>query len=141
MRSEAELEALKDELLALHQAGIQAHLDKNIDFFLQDIAPDYLSVSRGDIHRPTADAIRAQFSNYLDNTDFNEYADLSEPIVGVSADGSMGWLIAQVKVSGQQQTAAGGTQPLEFVSAWLMLYERQDDRWVRLADASTFRRE
>lgn len=139
MRSEAELESLKAELLALHQAGIQAHLDKDVDFFLQDIASDYLSVGRGDIRRPTADAIRAQFSNYLGNTDFSEYADLSEPIVGISADGSLGWLIAQVKVSGQQQVGDGSVQPLDFVSAWLMLYERRDDRWVRLADVSTFR--
>ncbi|MCA9988669.1 MAG: nuclear transport factor 2 family protein [Anaerolineales bacterium] len=139
MRSEAELETLKAELLALHQAGIQAHLDKDVDFFLQDIAPDYLSVGRGDIRRPTADAIRTQFSSYLGNTDFSEYADLSEPIVGISADGSMGWLIAQVKVSGQQQVGDGSVQPLDFVSAWLMLYERRDDRWVRLADVSTFR--
>ena len=139
MRSEAELESLKAELLSLHQAGSQAHRDKDVDFFLQDIAPDYLSVARGNIRRPTADAIRVQFSNYLGNTDFDEYTDLSEPIVGISADGSMGWLIAQVKVSGQQQVGDGSTQPLDFVSAWLMLYERQDDRWVRLADVSTFR--
>ena len=32
--------ALKDEVLALHKASIDAHLEKNIPFFTQDVSDE-----------------------------------------------------------------------------------------------------
>ena len=78
-------------------------------------------------------------SNYLPNTRFSEYRDLAEPIVGVSDDGSLGWSIVQVKVAGTRMMEDGTERELDFTCAWLTLYERQDGRWMRTAEVSTFK--
>ena len=134
-----DLEALKEEILALHKTSIQAHWDKDIDYFTHDVADGYLSVSNGEIHTHTPGEIETQFTKYLQNTTFSEYKDLREPLVRISSDGSMAWLIAQTKIIGVRKMEDGSVRDLDFTCAYVMLYERRDDRWVRLGDVSTFR--
>jgi len=139
MESGVNLEALRAEILALHQTTIAAHWDKDVEFFTQGLSEHYLSVSNGEIRRPTVEEIRSQFSDYLPNTTFTEYRDLREPIIGFSQDGSLAWSIVQVKVAGTRRLEDGSERALDFVCAWITLYERQGDRWLRLAEISTFR--
>lgn len=139
MKNTTNIAQLKAEILALHNAGITAHLENNIPFFTQGIADDYLSVSRGSINKPAHDDIQAMFTHYLGMTTFTEYKDLQDPIIGFSQDGSVAWSIAQVKVTGTQTRDDGTEVDLNFTSAWLMLYERRGEEWVRIADASTFK--
>ena len=130
---------LSQEILDLHKTEIDAHLNKDVDFFVQDISEDYLAVSGGEIRKPTLEETRLKFSNYLNNTVFAEYRDLCEPIIGFSKDGSLAWSIVQVKVVGRRTMDDGSERDLDFTCAWITLYERQDDKWVRLADVSTFK--
>jgi hypothetical protein len=129
---------MKSEILGLHKTLIDAHLNKDVDFFVKDISEDYMSISHGDIRRPTVEEIRAQFDDYLNNTTFTEYRDVSEPIVGFSKDGSVAWSIVQVKVAGTR--VRGGEEiELSFICAWITLYERQGDKWIRLLEVSNFK--
>lgn len=130
---------LSQEILNLHKTEIDAHLNKDVDFFVQDISEDYLAVSGGEIRKPTLEETRLKFSNYLNNTVFAEYRDLCEPIIGFSKDGSLAWSIVQVKVVGRRTMDDGSERDLDFTCAWITLYGRQDDKWVRLADVSTFK--
>ena len=130
---------LSQEILDLHQTEIDAHLNKDVDFFVQDISEDYLAVSGGEIRKPTLEETRLKFSNYLNNTVFAEYRDLCEPIIGYSKDGSLAWSIVQVKIVGRRTMDDGSERDLDFTCAWITLYERQDDKWMRLADVSTFK--
>ena len=68
-----------------------------------------------------------------------EYRDLTDPVVQVSGDGTLGWVIVQVEARGSQTNAAGGKTPLEFVSAWIELYEKRDGRWLRTGNVSNFK--
>jgi hypothetical protein len=34
---------------------------------------------------------------------------------------------------------AEGSQPLEFISAWIELYEKRDGRWWRIGNVSNFK--
>jgi hypothetical protein len=138
MKKDVNYSVLRSELLALHEDSIKAHLEKNVSFFVQDISKNYTSVSWGEIQKPTIKDIGATFTNYLENTNFSEYRDLQEPIIGFSNDGSLAWLIAQVKVTGKRKTDGEETD-VDFICSWLTLYERKDDKWLRLADASTFK--
>ncbi|MFX1511498.1 MAG: hypothetical protein ACFFCQ_02825 [Promethearchaeota archaeon] len=131
--------ALRAEILALHKKLIDAHWDKNVNFFIQNLSNNYLSVSNGDIRTPTKGEIRAQFTNYLNNTTFEEYKDLREPIIGFSKDGSMAWSIVQVKVKGRRTMDDGSARDLDFICAWITLYERQGEKWIRLGEVSTFK--
>ena len=130
---------MESAILGLHKATIDAHLNKDVDFFVRDLSEDFVSVSGGEIRKPTAEEIRAQFGNYLNNTTFTEYRDLCEPIIGVSKGGSVAWSIVQVKVAGRRTMDDGYERDLDFVCAWITLYERQGDRWMRLAEVSNFK--
>jgi len=138
-QSSPDFEALKSEIVVLHKTEIDAHWKKDIDFFVRDISEDYMAVSNGEIQRPALEDIRSRFSNYLNNTMFTEYRDVAEPIIGSSKDGSLAWAIFQIKVVGKRTLDDGSARDLDFTCAWLTLYERQDDTWMRLTDVSTFK--
>jgi hypothetical protein len=78
--------------------------------------------------------IAAQFTDYLSQTTFSEYRDLREPIVGFSKDGSLAWSVVQVKVAGSRRMDDGTGQNLDFTCAWITLYERDGDGWIRLGE-------
>lgn len=134
-----DFEALRAEILALHKRSIQAHWDKDIDYFTRDVADEYLSVSNAEIRTLTSEEIEAQFRSYLHNTTFTEYKDLREPLIGFSKDGSLAWMIAQIKVAGRRVMEDGAEWDLDFTCAYIMLYARKGERWIRLGDVSTFR--
>ena len=127
------------ELLALHEEAMRAHRESDVDLLMRAEAPEFVSASRGQISQPTLDARRALFQRYLGSTRFTEYVDLVPPVVKVSKDGSLGWVIVQVRGSGVQTKQDGGTQPLTFESAWIELYERRGVSWYRVGNVSNFK--
>jgi len=118
---------------------MRAHRESNADLLLLSEAPDFISANRGQITQPTLDARRARFQQYLGTTRFAEYIDLVPPVVRVSDDGSLGWVIVQVRAAGVQTTQDGGSQPLAFESAWIELYERREGSWYRVGNVSNFK--
>lgn len=132
-----DLEAIKREILSLHLADIQAHLDGDVDHLVQGQSPDFTSVHSGEVRLPTPAETRAALTRYLDSTTFTEYRDLRDPVVGVSRDGSTAWSIVQVKVAGNR--AGSPATPIDFTCAWVTLYTRQGGTWKRMVEASTFK--
>jgi len=126
-------------LRALHAKVIQAHRESNPGLLFEDVSEDFVQANRGVITSPTIDERRARFASYLGSTTFAEYRDLVEPVVKVSKDGTLGWVIVQVKARGVQTTDAGKKEPLEFVSAWIELYEKRDGRWISVGNLSNFK--
>jgi hypothetical protein len=83
------------QLLALHEETMQAHRESNAALIMRAEAPDYVVVNRGQLTQPTLDARQNLFQQYLSTTRFTEYADMIPPVVRVSNDNSLGWVIAQ----------------------------------------------
>ena len=133
-----DFEMLQSEIANYHKTLIDAHWEKDVDFLTQGLSEDFLSVSGGEIRRPTQEELQASTSNYLNNTTFTEYRYLREPIITLSKDGSMAWSIAQVKVAGKRKTEDGSERDIHFVCAWVTVFERRGDSWVRLAEVSSF---
>lgn len=127
------------ELLRLHEQVLQAHLEGDLEAWLDDESEDYVLANRGEITRPTRQERAEQIGPYLDSTRFSEYRDLVPPVVRVSDDGSLGWVIAQVRVAGEQTAADGTTRSFETVWAWIELYENRDGRWLRVGNVSNRR--
>ena len=136
-----DFEVFRSEIIALHEKEIEAHLNKDIEFFVQDIADDYIAVSYGEIRKPTIEEIRSQFTSYPNNTVFTKYEDLCEPIIRFSKDGSLAWAILQVAVKGRRTRDDRSVKNLDFTCAWITIYERQDDKWIRVTDGSSFKNE
>ena len=128
-----------DLLRALHEKVLRAHRSSDVELILEDEPEDYVVAGRGEITRPTRDERRTRMGAYLTSTKFEEYRDLVEPIVTVSTDGTLGWVVVQVQARGVQTSKPGETQPLQFVSAWIELYAKREGRWYRVGNVSNFK--
>ena len=128
-----------DRLLALHEEVMRAHRESNVDLLLAAEEDDYVVANRGEITRPDRKSRRERLGPHLRQTRFTTYRDKVPPIVEVSSDGSLGWVIVQVEARGEQTTPSGAVEPIEFVSAWIELYEKRNGRWVRVGNVSNFK--
>ena len=138
-RNEPDFEALRKEIRAYHDAFIAAHVENRPGFMVQDLAGDYANVSGGEIVRQTRDEILELFTDYLGHTTFSEYRMPEEPIISFSDDGSVAWSIFRLKVSGVRKLPDGSAVSFDDMWGCLMLFRRQGDRWVRVAEASNRR--
>ena len=129
----------KEILLDMHQKIIQAHLETNVQSWLDMESDEYISANGGVISYESKAERRAGREPYLRATTFNEYRDVVEPIVKISEDGTLGWVIVQVKVSGVQKTQSGAEVPVAFESAWIELYEKRNGRWLCVGNVSNMK--
>lgn len=128
-------------LLALHEEALRAHLESDVDLLLAAEADDHVVASAGSVSTPNKEARRAFLGPYLEQTRFSVYRDLVPPVVKVSADGTLGWVVVQIVARGEQTGPDGAVAPVEFVSAWIELYEKRNGRWLRVGNVSNFRPE
>ena len=126
------------QILALHERILQAHRDSSVDMMLQDAAQDYVLVTRGEVLYPDIEERTDRFREYFAATTFDRYEDTIDPLVKVSADGTLAWLIARVEVAGTQRSGESELA-LEFTSAWIELYEKRAGKWVQIGNVSNFR--
>jgi hypothetical protein len=130
----------EERLLKLHEAGMQAHRDGNVRALLDTQAEDVVLLNRGEITSPTMQEREDVLGPYLSSTRFEYYRDAIPPIVKVSRDGSLGWVIVQVEARGVRETAQAA-EPIEFAVAWIELYEKRGQDWISIGNASTFKPE
>lgn len=123
-------------LLELHREMLAAHRDNDVDRLLAVEPDEVVSVSRGEVRFPPKDERYALFKEYLESTEFEEYRDLIDPIVRVSEDGTLGWLICQVKIAGTRTLDNDEQVRVDSVWAWIELYEKKNGRWYRVGDVS-----
>ena len=134
----AGLEKERAELLRLHKAAREAHFKTDADLLLENSPEEFISVSRGKISRSGRAEGRKMFAEYFRGAKYYEWDDVEEPIISVSKDGSMAWMITKIRVRRAQKDAAGAEREQKFVYAGIMTYEKRDGRWVRVANVSTF---
>jgi hypothetical protein len=82
--------------------------------------------------------VRDKFVEYFKNAQFSTWDDVEPPIVRVSADGNMGWMIVRVRIAYTETEASGKTTNENTVGAWMSSYERQNGTWIMAAVTSTF---
>jgi ketosteroid isomerase-like protein len=128
----------KAELLALHQAARRAHFNRDVDAILANIGPDFTFVREGKIRAMSHDDVRKQFTEYFRGTEFSAWDDLEPPIIHISPDGQMGWMIVRVRIAYTKTDASGAKSKEDAVMAWMSVYEKRDGKWLHFANASTF---
>jgi Domain of unknown function (DUF4440) len=126
-------------LLKLHEEGLRAHLEGDIDLLFEAEADDFVMANRGEVTTPSKEERKEFLGPYLQGTRFSTYRDVVAPIVKVSADGSLGWVIVQVEARGEYTGEDGTVQPVEFVSAWISLDEKRNGRWLSVGNVSNFK--
>ena len=128
-----------DEILKIHEALLAAHLANNIKGVLAAEADTILVVGRGEVRLASKEERIRQFGRYLERSEFEQYRDVIPPIIRVSADGTMGWLVAQVRIVGDETGDGGARVPIESTWAWIELYEKREGRWVRIGEVSSLK--
>jgi hypothetical protein len=134
----ADLEKEKAELLRLHNSDREAHFKTDVDALLANSPEEMISVSRGKISKPSKADAHKMFTGYFRDAKYFEWDDVEEPIIRVSNDASMAWMITRTRVRRVQKSADGAEKEEKFVYAGIMTYEKRDGRWVRVANVSTF---
>jgi hypothetical protein len=133
----ADLEKEKAELLRIHKSDREAHFKTDVDRLLEYSPEEFISVGRGKINRSSKDDARKMFTGYFRDAKYYEWDDVEEPIIRISNDASMAWMITRTRVRRVQKKADGAEQEEKFVYAGIMTYEKRDGRWVRVANVST----
>ena len=128
-----DLEAERAALLDIHRRGIRAHIELDADALAAGQDDDFVSASQGKIHARTREDTRRFFTGYLEGASYPLYEDAEPPIIRVSDDASMAWILSRLRV-----TRVKGGQEASFVYAGIMVYEKRNGRWVRAANVSTF---
>jgi hypothetical protein len=134
----ANLEREKAELLRLHKSAREAHFKTDVDLLFENSPEEMISVSRGKVSRSGRAEGRKMFAEYFRGAKYYEWDDLEEPVIRVSKDASMAWMITRIRVRRVQRDAAGAEREEKFIYAGIMTYEKRGGRWVRVANVSTF---
>lgn len=133
-----DLEKEKAALLEIHRTDRRAHFATDANLLLERFTDEFISVSNGKIERSKRDELRRTFEDYFKNAKYYEWDDLEPPVIRISNDASMAWMIARTKVRRVQKLASGEEKERAFVYAGIMTYEKQRGKWVRIANVSTF---
>ena len=125
------------ELLALHQADRRAHFEHDIDGLLRNLGGELLDVRDGKINHLSREDVRKKFVEYFQSAQFTAWDDLEPPIVRVSDDGSMGWMIVRVRIAYTEKDSSGKKAVHDDTMAWMSTYEKREGHWTMTAVTST----
>ncbi len=133
----ANLDADRAELLRLHDQARTAHLEERVD--LMQFPDSLMQVSRGAVSVRSRAQNEERFRAYFDRSTFQEWDDIAPPVIRISPDGRMAYVVVQKRVRLTAPDSAGVPQPEHVVFAWVEIYEKRESRWTLTLVASTDR--
>lgn len=131
-----DLAAERSALLAMHEQVLRSHRTDDVDAWLALEADTMVVGNRGELTTSTKSETAQQRRQYLAAMEFSAYRDLQPPIVNISDDGTLGWVLAQVEIVGRYGTPPDTTS-VHDVWAWVELYERRPEGWRMVGNVST----
>jgi hypothetical protein len=134
--SELDLDRERAALLELHATVRRAHFETDVDQLLANGADEWINVRDANIARRRREEDVRIFTEYFDGAMYHEWDDIEPPIVSVSNDASLAWMIVNVRV---RRTKNG--EELRFRYAGIETFEKRDGRWIKVVEVGTFERE
>lgn len=139
-RTPTEFQNDEQQLIKLHRMIMDGHLSESKDFFNPIVADSFTVVSSGEVFVNEGNAANEQMNKILSNRNYLVYDDLIRPMVKISDDGSLAWVIVQVYAKGIRYNEKLETiGSMEFTSAWIELYEKMDGKWKKMGNVSNFK--
>jgi hypothetical protein len=133
-----DLAADRAALLRLHEEQRTAHLERKAALLTGSFADTFFSVSRGQVATPSREASTQRFQAYFDQAAFRAWDDLAPPVIRISPDGRMAYVIVQKRV-GLLSTDSTRPPDPDTIYAWIATYEKFHSQWRLTALASTDR--
>ncbi len=125
------------ELLALHQADRRAHFDHDVNALLMHTADRVIDVRNGKVTVLSRADVAGKFAEYFRRAEFLKWDDVQAPIVRVSSDGRLGWMIVRVRIAYTEMDSTGKKIRRDETMAWMSAYEKQNGVWMMTAVTST----
>ena len=130
----------EQQLLRLHRIGMDDHFFERIEGLQSVRDTSFLLANRGEVSEISQEEFDFAMGSIMNSRDHDKYDDMIRPIVKVSDDGSLGWVIVQVEVHGVMTEVPGENDPsFNFQSAWIELYEKKDGVWKMTGNVSNFK--
>ncbi len=136
--SHTDLSAEEAALLRLDEEARAAHFATDAAALLIHDAEPVLFVREGAILPMTRVELTRIYAEDMRGATYHEWDYMEPPIVRVSDDATLGWVITRRKVRRTKREDDGTTAEQEFVYAGINAYEKRDGVWVRVANVSTF---
>jgi hypothetical protein len=133
-----DLEKERAALLAQHRQAREAHFKRDAAALVAPFAPETIYVRDGRVERRTRAENLSRVEKYFASAEFAEWDDLMPPVIRISPDGKMAWMIVRLKGKYTHTSENGEKRVEEFVCAWMTTYEKQGSTWVHVANVSTF---
>jgi hypothetical protein len=128
----------KARLLQLHRSALQAHLEKDAGAFLAAYASQWYDVRTTGIRLRTKEEALPAIDQYFRRTHFADIREVTAPIIHLSADASMAWVIGEIGVRASQEVSDGKERDFSFRCAWVSIYEKHEGELAQVVDASFF---
>lgn len=129
-------EATKN-ILELHDAQRDYHFNANAEAFARQLAPNFISVNRGEVTQPTFEENFNRFSAYFNAVKFLKWDDVEAPIVRFSPDGSLAYTVVQKDVEAEYPNEEGNPMIGQTDFAWVTIYRKINQEWKVECVAST----
>jgi hypothetical protein len=126
-------------LAALHRGAIDAHGTSDVTR-LADGEFDRSTVARrGELVETTREALVARLGPYLRSIRFARYEDVRVPVIAVSNDGSLGWIVCEIEAEGLEVAPQGRGTRVAYAFSWIETANKREGRWLRNGNASSAR--
>ena len=125
-------------LEAILQDQRSAHLELDADRLVQHVAERLISIDRGAITVQSRDQVREMFASYFEGASYFAWDDLEPPLIKISSDGSMAWVVRRVEADREEPDGAGGRRRRQFISAFASTFEKLNGEWRMTTVTSTF---
>jgi hypothetical protein len=134
MNSEQE----KSRLLQLYKSSLQAHFEHDARKFLAEYASQWYEIRNAGVRLRTKEDAFLSIEQYFQRTHFYDISEVVTPIIHISADASMAWVIGEIQVRASQEGPDKKERNFSFRCAWVSIYEKQEGQWAQVVDAPSF---
>ncbi len=135
LAADSAADADKAAILKLHAMDREGHLKGDAELIAAQLAPKVDEVVGGHIKSMTRAEAKQQFEQYLKTVKFTEWEDAADPVIKISSDGQMAWMIVETKAE---------VAPLEnleekhtFSNSSIQTFEKGTDGWHMTSIAAT----
>lgn len=128
-----DISAEKKTILSINEEQRTAHMTNNAQLLVKSIADTLVTIDSGEIYINSNQQVLNQFSNYFSGVKYLEWDDLREPIIDISADGSLATLSVIKRTITEGQNKLNDTT----VFAWTSVFKKIEKEWKMVSITST----
>ncbi len=126
-----------NELLRMHHRDRAAHFDRDAAYIFSNFADEYFSVGNGRVTEPGREADQKRMQAYLDASTFLAWDDLAPPIIRLSNDETLVYVLVHKRVRLLSKKETGKQEEGTEVFAWSMTLRKIAGKWKVTSVTST----